>query len=122
MKCKECGHEIETEDYIKVICKKLKKEFRIYKWEDKKFKDFPMPKGFNWAEIFDFVYLYDNDLIELEKYPVYYYLNKISKKNNKSGLSRLCLDRVLNLDLGSSWYGLAYSDSGGRVVISRELK
>jgi len=113
MKCKECGHEIETEDYIKVICKKLKKEFRIYKWEDKKFKDFPMPKGFNWAEIFDFVYLYDNDLIELEKYPVYYYLNKISKKNNKSGLSRLYLDRDLNL---------GYSNSDGRVVISRELK
>jgi len=119
MKCKECGHEIETEDYIKVICEKLNKEFRIYKWENKKFKDFPIPKGFNWASVFDFIYLYDNDLIELEKYPIYYYMNKISKKN-RSGLSGLYLGG--GLCLGSLWGGLADSGSGGRVIISKKLK
>ena len=117
MKCPHCKKEIKTEDYIKIICKKLKKEFRIYKWENKKFKEFPMPKGFNWAQMFDFIYLYDNDLIELEKYPVYYFMNKISKKN---GLSGLYLDGDLNLD--SIWGGLADSGSGGRVIISKKLK
>ena len=119
MKCKHCGHEIEKEDYIKIICKKLKKEIRIYKWENKKFKDFPMPKGFKWTEVFDFIYLYDNNLIELEEYPVEYFMNKLSKKN-KSGLSRLVLNWVL--DLFSFWDYLANSYSSGRVVISREIK
>ena len=119
MKCEKCGHESkEIEDYEKIVCKKLKKEFRIYKWEDKKFSDFPMPIGFDWAEVFDFVYLYDNDLIKLEKFPVDYFTNKISKKN-KPVLSRLYLSR--NLVLVSNWDNLADSGSNGRVVVSKEL-
>jgi len=83
--------ELEDKDFIEIKCKKLNKTFRIYKWENKPFKDFPMPKGFNWAKYSDFVYLYDNDLIELEKYLVEYYVENYSKKNIKNGydLSRL---------------------------------
>ena len=108
---------------IKTIkCKKLKKEFRIYKWEDKQFKDFKMPKGFDWAEHKDFIYLYDNDLIELEKYPVFYHTKNQSKKNIKNGwsLSRLCL--YWDLDLGSGGGDLADSIASGRVVISRKIE
>ena len=119
MKCKECGHEIET-DYIKIICKELKKEFRIYKWENKPLKDFKFPKGFKWAKHSDVIYLYDNDLIELKQYPVYYFTDAMSKKNkNKWSVSRLCLGG--GLDLGSYDEYLAVSNPYGRVVCEREL-
>ena len=116
------SEELQEKDKpIIIICKELKKEFRIYKW-DKIFKDFPMPKDFNWCEYQDFIYLYDTDLIILEKYPICYYCKNISKKNikNKWQLSGLCLGR--SLDLGSNNDYLDNSDSNGREVISRSLK
>jgi len=115
---------LETQEIDKpiiIICKELKKEFRIYKWENKPFKYFPMPKKFDWCEYSDFIYLYDNDLIELEIYPVYYFTKNQSKKNIKNGwnLSRLYLGR--DSYLVSSYDSLASSSSYGRVCICRKL-
>lgn len=97
------------------------KEFRIIKWEKKPFKDFPMPKGFDWCEPKDFVELYDNDKIKLEVWKSYMVKN-CSKKNVKKGwaLSRFFLGGGSDLD-SYDWY-LEYSSGSGRVVVSRELK
>jgi len=110
--------EQENKDFIEIKVKKLNKIIRIYKWEDKVFKDFIMPKDFNWCEVNDFIYLYDNDLIKLEKYPIYYFCKYINNKH-KDKLSRLYLDGGLDLD--SDWDDLASSYSGGRVVVSKEI-
>jgi len=37
------------------------------KWEDKKFRDFPMPKGYTWAEYFDVVELVNKEKLEFTK-------------------------------------------------------
>ena len=105
----------QEKDFIEV------KDFRIYKWA-KPIKDFPMPKGFQMAEFQEFVDLYDNDLIELEKYPVKYFLKHYSKKQQKKEwcLSGLYLGR--NLVLGSDNDDLAYSSVNGRVVVHRISK
>lgn len=102
--------------------KKLKKEFRIYKWEDKPFKDFKMPNEFSFAEHSDFIYLYDNNLIELERFPVAYFIKNWSERNIKNGweLSRVYLDG--NGILGSYNDGLEDSIVAGRVVVSKEIK
>ena len=119
MKCPHCNKEIET-DYISIICKELKKEFRIYKWEDKPLENFKFPEGFKWAKHSDVIYLYDNDLLKLEQYPVCYFTDAMSKKNKKNwGVSWLCLYRYL--DLYSSNGNLADSDPNSRVVCEREL-
>lgn len=108
-----------TKDFKKIIYKN--KEFRIYKWENKPFKNFPIPEGFNWSEYFDFVKLINEDKIELEQYPSCYYTKSQFKQNLKDyGLSRLCLGWGLNLR--SSGEGLAGSDADGRVVVVRSLK
>ena len=59
--CPNCNQEMKT-DYISIE----KDKFRIYKW-DKPVKDFPMPEGYELIEERDFIDLYDNDKIELEK-------------------------------------------------------
>jgi len=102
-----------------IKCKKLNKVFRICKWENKKIKDFPMPKGFELAEFYDFNYLYDKELFEVENYPVEYFVKNWSKKNieNGWGACRLGCDRDGNWV--ASWYRLDYSNVGGRVVISK---
>ena len=112
--CPHCNQEIRT-DFISIE----KDKFRIYKW-NKRVKDFPMPKGYELAEERDFVDLYDNDKIELEKYPVIYFTKNRSKKNieNGLGLSRLYLNR--NLNPNSSSDSLAYSNDDGRVVLVRK--
>ena len=105
----------KEQDYQKIIYKN--KEFRIYKWENKQFKDFSMPKGFDFAEANEFIELYDNDKIELEVWK-YYITKHISKKQQKKvlGLSWFYLSG--DLVLYSSNDVLANSDEGGRVVIS----
>ena len=111
--CPNCNQEMKT-DFISIE----KDKFRIYKW-NKRVKDFPMPKGYELAEERDFVDLYDNDKIELEKYPVIYFTKNRSKKNIKNGwgLSWLCLGGILGLVSGSG--SLAGSGDGGRVVLVR---
>ena len=111
--CPNCNQEIRT-DFISIE----KDKFRIYKW-DKPVKDFHMPKGFQLIEERDFIDLYDNDKIELEKYPVIYFTKNRSKKNIKNGwgLSRLFLDR--NLYLNSPSGDLAVSVDDVRVVLVR---
>lgn len=118
----ELQRDLESQGFITITCRQLKKEFRIYKWEKKQFKDFPMPKGFDWCEYISFVYLYDNNLIKLEKYPVCYYIKNQSEKNVENGwsLSRLYLGR--DLVLYSNYEYLAFSDDDGRVVVERRLK
>ena len=109
----------KEQDFQKVIYNK--KEFRIYKW-DKPIKDFPIPKGFTISEHSEFVELYDEGKIELEKYPVEYFVKHYSKKQQKKEwcVSWLYLNRYLDL---YSWNGnLAYSDDYGRVVVVRSIK
>lgn len=110
--CLECG-QIINKDYEEFD----KGNVRIYKWEDKPVKDFQIPKGFRMIEEREFIDLYDNDKIELEKYHVIYFTKNRSKKNIKNGwgLSRLYLNR--GLDLVSYYDDLADSDDDGRVVV-----
>ena len=116
---KELKGKINNKEFISI--KSNKREFRIYKWENKILKDFPIPKGFEFAEERDFIDLYDNDLIELEQYPIVYFTKNRSQKNIKKGwiFSGLYLNWLL--DLGSvGGLGVSYSD--GRVVVVSKLK
>ena len=119
MKCKHCGAEIE-DNFQKIVCKKLKKEFRIYKWEDKPLKDFIMPDEFDFAEFNDFIYLHDNKLIKLEVWKDYFVKHFSKVQQAKGWFSRVDLNPDGNL--GSYWGNLAYSGGYGRVVICRSLK
>ena len=119
MKCKTCGHEIVAQDFQKIIYKN--KEFRVYKWESKPFKDFICPKGFDFAEFNDFVELYDNKKIELEVWK-YYFVKHFSKIQQTK---EYCLSRLYlygGLDLWSDFEDLGDSVSVGRVCVSRKLK
>ena len=109
---------MKTKEYIEIKCKELNKTFRIYKWE-KKIKNFPMPKGFELAEFNDFNYLYDNELFEVENYPVEYFVRNWSKKNIKNGWGVCRLYRYRGGYWDARWDWLDYSNVGGRVVISK---
>lgn len=111
--------EEENKDFRKIIYKN--KEFRIYKWENKVLKDFPMPKGFDWCEFNDFIELYDKEKINMEVWKDYFvkHYSKLQQKEEYY-LARVCLYR--DLGLGSSSEYLGYSSADGRVVISRSLK
>jgi len=113
MKCPHCKKEMEIiRDFITI------KNFRIYKW-DKPVEDFKIPKGFRLAEEREFIDLYDSRF-KIEKYPVIYFTKNRSKSNIKNGwgLSRLYLNRSLNLDSNNNY--LAYSNDNGRVVCIKE--
>ena len=98
------------------------KEFRIYRWESKPFRDFKIPKGFKLAEHKDFIELFDNKLINYPKKDwEIYFVKHYSKRKQKEGyISRLYLDG--DSDLGSWGEALADSDDDGRVVVSREIE
>ena len=109
--------ELENQDYEKIVHNK--KEFRIYKWEDKLFKDFPIPKGYNFAEYFDVVNLINLDKIKFTKPWAETYICKSQfQKNKKYCLSRLFLYDDLNL--GSVNSDLDDSVDGGRVVLVKK--
>ena len=111
MKCEKCGHEID-ENFQKIVYEG--KNYRIYKWENKPFKDFVCPEGFRWADYKEFSELVNNTKFEWEKYPVYYYSTNLIK-NNYWALARAYLD-----DDGD-WFSddsqLAGSNDCGRVVV-----
>lgn len=117
-KIEEQIKKLQDEELSKDFIEADKGRIRIYKWS-RQVKDFPMPKGFELIEERDFIDLYDNDLIKLQKYPVIYFTKNKSKKNVKVGwsLSRLCL--YSDLDLYSNVSYLADSNDYGRVVIVR---
>jgi len=108
--------ELENQEYQSF--KLGKKEIRIYKWENKKFKDFPMPKGFDLCEYFDFVKLINEEKIKLEEYPTYYYTKNQFKRNIKNDLKLSRLGAVGGYLYSGGDY-LAGSDVDGRVVISK---
>jgi len=116
MKCPYCNKEINQEYQS---FKLGKKEIRIYKWENKKFKDFPMPKGFDWCEYFDFVELINEEKIELEEYPIYYYTKNQFKKNIKNNWKLSGVYLGWGGGVGSSGGGLRGSCGGGRAVVSK---
>jgi len=107
----------ETQVYQEIKYKN--KIFRIYVWEDKKIRDFPMPKGFDFAKFNDFIELYNNDKVELEVWK-YYYLKHFSTKQQTKDycLSGLCLGG--NLSLSSSYCDLDGSSSNGGIVVEME--
>jgi len=96
------------------------KEIRIYEWT-KRLGDFPIPKGFDWCKYFDFVDVINKDKVELERFPVEYFVKNQFKENIKKwwNLSRVCLTR--------SGFPNSYGDDfefscgNGRVVVSKEL-
>ena len=98
------------------------KEFRIYKWEFKPFRDFKIPKGFELTEHKDFMELFDNKLIDYPKegWEVYFVKHYSKRKQKEGYISGLCLYRNSGL---VSWYeDLADSNISGRVVVSRRIK
>jgi len=105
----------EKQSEFKLI-KHKGKEYRLYKWENKPFKDFPMPNGFDFAEFKEAVELYNEDKLELESWkPVI--TKHFSKKQQKKQycLSWLCLCRYSGLHSDSG--GLAGSSEGGRILV-----
>ena len=116
MKCPYCKKEIETE-YQEIKYKD--KTYRIYKWENKSLKDFPMPKGFNWCPYMDFVELINKRIIELENYPVDYVTEQQFEINKKDfPLSRFYLNRD-SLLYSNNW-DLDGSSDNGRVVLKKK--
>lgn len=97
------------------------KEIRIYKWENKLFKDFPMPAGFDWCEYFDFVELVNNSNFEFKEFPVIYLTKNQFQRNFGCDwfLSRVYLSR--NGVVISNYDDLQDFSDGGRVVVSRNL-
>ena len=94
------------------------KEFRIYKWENKPFKDFPMPEGFKWCPYFEFVELVNKEKFKAEEYPIYYYSWNPFELNHKNKYWELAR-AYLNGDGYWVSYGgnLASSYDNGRVVV-----
>ena len=105
-----------------ITIKYKNKEFRIYRWESKPFRDFKITKGFELTEHKDFMELFDNKLIN---YPnddwEVYFVKHFSKRKQKEGyISGLCLYETSGLY--SRYEGLASSDDDGRVVVSRRIE
>ena len=105
----------EEEDYNEV--KHKGKTFRIYKWENKPFKDLlsNLPKGFRLAEFQEFNKLIESGF-ELEVWKEYItkHFNKL-QENKEYCLSRVCLDSYGGLCCDDDI--LAGSDDDGRVVL-----
>jgi hypothetical protein len=111
MRCEKCGHEID-EEFQKIVYKE--KNYRIYKWEKKPFKDFVCPKGFRGVDYKEFSDLVNNTKFNWEQYPVSYYSTNLIK-NNYWELTRAYLND--DGDWGSINGHLAGSDDCGRVVV-----
>jgi len=111
--------ELKNSDYTKIIHNN--KEFRIYKWENKPFKEFPIPKGYDFAEYFDVVELINLDKIMFTKpWKEIYVCRNQFKRNKEYCLSRFYLNVGLNLDSNNS--DLDNSNGNGRVIISKVIK
>ena len=105
-----------------ITIKYKNKEFRIYKWESKPFRDFKIPKGFELTEHKDFMELFDNKLIDYPKegWEVYFVKHYSKRKQKEGYISGLYVGRDSGLD---SWNeDLAGSDDFGRVVVSRRIE
>ena len=111
--------EIEEQEKVKVYQEiKYKREiYRIYNWENKQFKDFPMPEDFEWCPYFDFVELINNKVFDMQQYPICYYCKNQCINNKEWVLARLCLGRSLGVYSNND--DLADSDSDGRVVVRK---
>lgn len=91
------------------------KEFRIYIWENKEFGDFPMPKGFNFAEFHDFCELVNNKKIKPNKWEVFVAKNPLP---SIYPLFYVCYGVG---DWDACWCGFGSSGDYGRAVVSKEL-
>ena len=95
-------------------------EFRIYKWENKKFTNFKIPKGYSWAKYFDVVELVNEDKLEFTKpWAEVYVCKNQFKRNKKYFLSRWYLDGGSCLNSGYDYLGNSYDL--GRVVLIKKL-
>jgi hypothetical protein len=108
----------KSKDFIKIVYNQT--EFRIYKWENKPFRDFLIPEGFNFAEASLIDELVNLEIFKPEQELWYVFKQRYPKINKDYSLSRLYLSGVLSLRSGDEY--LDCSDSGGRVIISRKLK
>lgn len=93
------------------------KEYRIYKWENKPFNEFKIPKGFRLCKFQEFIELFDNKLINYPKISWdSYFLEHYSKRKKEEGyIMRAYLYWVSYLDSGDSV--LDDSSDSGRVVV-----
>jgi hypothetical protein len=89
------------------------KKYRIYKWENKPFKDFVCPQGYRWINGLELIELINESNFDFEKYPVYYFSKKLFK-NGYGDLFWACLGRCGDWDCSVN--GLGISNGGGRVV------
>ena len=94
-----------------------KKEFRIYKWEDKKIGDFKYKKNEVLAEYSEFIELFDKKLIDYPKedYVEYFTKHQSIRKQKENILSGCYFNRSSYLSSISS--DLSSSDDSGRVVV-----
>ena len=114
---------VKKEKELKILKLKLEsqeviyedKNIKIIKWENKKFSDFPMPKGYDFAEYQDFCNLINDKKIEPKRWEVF--VTKNLFQNKKYPLFGAFLDD------GGSWcpYGdvLPNSNDDGRMVIKK---
>lgn len=91
------------------------KEIRIYKWENKPFKDFPIPEGFEIIDFNTFNKLIEKEIIKLEVWK-YYFIKHWNKQMREKGfMSRVFL--YSDGYLCSYYDAIGYSDDSGRMVV-----
>jgi hypothetical protein len=91
------------------------KEIRIYKWENKPIKDFPIPKGFRIIEFNEFNELIEKKIIKLEVWISYFVKHWNKQMREKGFMSGVYLSS--SGYLFSDSYFIDYSYVSGWVVI-----
>ena len=97
-----------------------KKVFKIYKWENKRIRDFKIPKGWDFAKYQDVIDLFDNKIIDYPKegFREYFCKHYSKRKQKEKLMSGFFLGRYSNLN--SNDRNLENSDDYGRVVIVKK--
>jgi len=119
MKTQKEKLEAEENKNKPIIIKAYNTEFQIHIWENKPFKDFPMPKGFDFADASQVDKLVNDNLFKPEQFKWYVFKQRY-KINKNYGLSGLYLNWYLSL--GSYGESVADSDSDGRVILQKVKK
>ena len=106
----------ETQDFQELTYKK--DTYRIYRWENKEFGKFLIPKDFEFCPYFDFVELVNNKVFTMEIYKEYVCKNAFN--NPDWVLVRVYLGWYGGIVAGNDY--LQGSDPSGRVVLKKVRK
>ena len=93
-------------------------EIKIIKWENKPYKDFEMPEGYEWADYFKLVKLINEGKLDFDKN--HRFLTKTYFKRDYWDLRGVYLDD--DLDVGADGGSWSDSDGDSRVVIQKIKK